>query len=149
MDDNIYTKALEILKKNHITLLYDDIYPIKENGKFVRAKGQKFIVLKRTLNDKVDIILTILHECSHAISDDDLHVINKMQLQHAEYLAECNKIKDYINLNATEYGTPTTNIPALMESMHVSETSYYEVFEKEIRKYYNSDGSPRSEWEID
>lgn len=46
MDDNIYTKALEILKKNHITLLYDDIYPIKENGKFVRVKGQNLLCLR-------------------------------------------------------------------------------------------------------
>ena len=63
-------KLWRFSKKNHITLLYDDIYPIKENGKFVRAKGQKFIVLKRALSDKVDIILTILHECSHAINDN-------------------------------------------------------------------------------
>jgi ribosome-interacting GTPase 1 len=106
---------------------------------FIYSASKNYPILI-TIIQNVDIILTILHECSHVIYGDGLYVVNKFQTHHTEYLAECNKIKDYISLNTTEYGAPTTNIPALMESMHV--------FEKEVRKYYNSDGNPRNEWEI-
>lgn len=50
-----------------------------------------------------------------------------------EYLVECSKIKDYINLNITESGAPRPTL-LWLEIQHIYETSYYEIFEKEVRK---------------
>lgn len=42
---DIFYKVLKILENNNIILLYDNIFPINENGKFVRVNGIKFIIL--------------------------------------------------------------------------------------------------------
>lgn len=144
---DIFYKVLKILENNNIILLYDNIFPINENGKFVRVNGIKFIILKEALNDQVDVILTLLHECSHALNNDDIYAITLLQKQHAEYVANCYKISNYIRICAHEYGVPTPNIPALMKYLHIYESCYYDIISQEVLKYYNSDGTPKPEFE--
>jgi hypothetical protein len=46
IEEDIYNKLLQIFKKNKIILLYDHNFPLEEQGKYVRCKEQKFIILK-------------------------------------------------------------------------------------------------------
>lgn len=148
IEDNIYNKLLQLLKNNDITLLYDSNFPLEENGKYIRCQNQKFVVLKTSLHRDLQSIFTILHESSHAIHDDDLHIFTHLQEQHKEFLANCDLIANGINLCASENGAPTKDIPALMKFIGITACQYYPIYEKIVNSYYDQEGNPLSSWDF-
>lgn len=148
IEDDIYNKLLQLLKNNNITLLYDSNFPLEENGKYIRVQNQKFIILKSFLDKNLQKIFAILHEYSHAIHDDDLHIFTYLQEQHKEFLANCDLIANGINLCSSENGTPTKDIPALMQFIGITSYQYYPIYEKIVRSYYDQEGHPLSSWDF-
>lgn len=148
MVEEIYNRLLQLLKDNNIVLLLDDEFPLEENGKFIRIRGQKIIIMKSKLKNKAEGIFTILHEASHAIHDDDLHIFNEIHEQHKEFLANCDIIANGINLCACENGVPTRDIPALMEFIGITQEQYYPIYEKLVSQYYDPAGNPLSFWDF-
>ena len=148
IEEDIYNKLVELLNKNNIILLYDHTFPLEENGKYVRVKNKKFIILKHHSKSVLKEIFSILHESSHAIHDDDLHIFTHLQEQHKEFLSNCDTIANGINLYASENSVPTKNIPALMEFIGIKQCQYYSVYERIVAKYYDSEGNPLPCWEF-
>lgn len=148
IEEDIYTKLLQILKKNKITLLYDHNFPLEEKGKYIRYKDQKFIVLKSSTTNKLKEIFTTLHESSHAIHDDDLHIFTHLQEQHKEFLTNCDVIANGINFCASESGVPTKDIPALMQFIGITKCQYYPIYEKIVASYYDREGNPLPTWDF-
>lgn len=148
IEEDIYNKLLKILQRNKITLLYDNNYPLEEQGKYVRFKDQKFIILKKSSSNNLKEIFTILHESSHAIHDDDLHIFTHLQEQHKEFLSNCDVIANGINLYASENGVPTKNIPSLMEFIGIKQYQYYSVYEQIVSSYYDQEGNPLPSWDF-
>lgn len=148
IEEDIYNKLLQILKKNKITLLYDHDFPLEEQGKYIRYKEQKFIVLKSSTTNKLKEIFTILHESSHAIHDDDLHIFTHLQEQHKEFLTNCDVIANGINFCALENGVPTKDIPALMQFIGITKCQYYPIYEKIVASYYDREGNPLPSWDF-
>lgn len=148
IEEDIYKQLIQILKKNNITLLYDHNFPLEEQGKYIRFKDQKFIILKSSPTKNIKEIFTILHESSHAIHDDDLHVFNHLQEQHKEFLTNCDVIANGINFCALENGVPTKDIPALMKFIGITKCQYYPIYEKIVSSYYDREGIPLSTWDF-
>ena len=148
IEDDIYNKLLQLLKNNNITLLYDSNFPLEDNGKYIRIQNQKFIILKSSLDKNLQKIFTILHEYSHAIHDDDLHIFTHLQEQHKEFLANCDLIANGINLCASENGAPTKDIPALKQFIGITSCQYYPIYEKIVKSYYDQEGKPLSSWDF-
>lgn len=148
IEEDIYNKLLQILKRNKITLLYDNNFPLEEQGKYVRCKEQKFIILKSSSANNLKEIFTILHESSHAIHDDDLHIFTHLQEQHKEFLTNCDVIANGINFCACEKGVPSRDIPALMQFIGITKYQYYPIYEKIIASYYDREGNPLPTWDF-
>ena len=148
IEENIFNKLVQFLKNNNITLLYDHNFPLKEQGKYVRFKDQKFIIIKNSITRNIKEIFTILHESSHAINDDDLHIFTHLHTQHKEFLSNCDVITKGIHFYASENGAPTKDIPALMQFIGITELQYYPIYEKIVASYYDREGNPLPTWDF-